>query len=283
MKYVDYREKLGIGFNDEQKAAALSNKIRSFFYGKREELEAKINCDLSNIARLYAEETCAEIYDFNFPGIVDELTESFFDVDNNLKDIIAKFVIFANLVVKNQNNNRFVEDTKKLIPTTLIQLKIPYEIFNDDDGIFIFPKGAEELDDSLVSEPLEWMKDYPTAHGAYIKALKSYAECTENNASDVSDLFRKALESFFQEFFNSEKSLENMISDYGSYLKNKGIPKEISNNFEKLLNQYTDFMNNYAKHHDKTSVNVLEYIMYQTGNIIRLLITLKKQENNNAN
>ena len=81
----------------------------------------------------------------------------------------------------------------------------------------------------------------------------------------------------------SEKSLENMISDYGSYLKNKGIPKEISNNFEKLLNQYTDFMNNYAKHHDKTSVNVLEYIMYQTGNIIRLLITLKKQENNNAN
>lgn len=43
MKYVDYREKLGIGFNDEQKAAALSNKIRSFFYGKREELEAKLN------------------------------------------------------------------------------------------------------------------------------------------------------------------------------------------------------------------------------------------------
>ena len=35
-------------------------------------------------------------------------------------------------------------------------------------------------------------------------------------------------------------------------------------------------MNNYAKHHDKTSINVLEYIMYQTGNIIRLLITLKK-------
>lgn len=283
MKYVDYREKLGIGFNDEQKAAALSNKIRSFFYGNREELEAKINCDLSNIARLYAEETCAEIYDFSFPGIVDELTESFFDVDNNLKDIIAKFVIFANLVVKNQNNNRFVEDTKKLIPTTLIQLKIPYEIFNDDDGIFIFPKGAEELDDALVSEPLDWMKDYPSAHGAFIKALKAYAECTENNASDVADLFRKALESFFQEFFSSEKSLENMISDYGNYLKNNGIPKEISNNFEKLLNQYTDFMNNYAKHHDKTSINVLEYIMYQTGNIIRLLITLKKQETKNAN
>ena len=37
-------------------------------------------------------------------------------------------------------------------------------------------------------------------------------------------------------------------------------------------------MNNYAKHHNKTSKNVLEYIMYQTGNIIRLLITLNQEE-----
>ena len=41
-------------------------------------------------------------------------------------------------------------------------------------------------------------------------------------------------------------------------------------------------MNNYAKHHNKTSRNVLEYIMYQTGNIIRLLITLKQEENNDV-
>ena len=34
----------------------------------------------------------------------------------------------------------------------------------------------------------------------------------------------------------------------------------------------------YAKHHDKTELNVLEYLMYQTGNIIRLLITLKQAE-----
>lgn len=33
-----------------------------------------------------------------------------------------------------------------------------------------------------------------------------------------------------------------------------------------------------AKHHDKTELNVLEYLMYQTGNIIRLLITLKQAE-----
>jgi len=40
----------------------------------------------------------------------------------------------------------------------------------------------------------------------------------------------------------------------------------------------TNFMNGYAKHHDKASKKVLEYIMYQTGNIIRLLVTLKERE-----
>lgn len=46
----------------------------------------------------------------------------------------------------------------------------------------------------------------------------------------------------------------------------------------KLLQTYYNFMNGYAKHHDKTELNVLEYLMYQTGNIIRLLVTLKQAE-----
>lgn len=57
-------------------------------------------------------------------------------------------------------------------------------------------------------------------------------------------------------------------------MKGKGVPKEISSNSETLLQAYANFMNAYAKHKDATSNNVLEYIMYQTGNVIRLIITL---------
>ena len=67
-----------------------------------------------------------------------------------------------------------------------------------------------------------------------------------------------------------------------SGIKARGVPSEISNNFETLQKSYTDFMNNYAKHHNKTTRNVLEYIMYQTGNIIRFLITLKQEDKHNA-
>lgn len=68
------------------------------------------------------------------------------------------------------------------------------------------------------------------------------------------------------------------IKTYGTYLKSQGVPKEVSGNFETLLQAYTSFMNNYAKHRDATSNRLLEYLMYQTGNIIRLLITLKQGE-----
>ena len=70
--------------------------------------------------------------------------------------------------------------------------------------------------------------------------------------------------------------------EYGRYLKSIGVPAEITGNMETLLQAYANFMNGYAKHQDATSMNVLEYIMYQTGNIIRLLITLKQEETGNA-
>jgi hypothetical protein len=156
--------------------------------------------------------------------------------------------------------------------------QIAYEVMRDKDGIFVFPKGAKELDDALVSQPLLWLSDYPKAKDSFAKALKEYSEATADNASDVADKFRKALETFFQEFFGGGKSLENYKSEYGAYLKAQTVPKEISGNLEALMQAYTNFMNNYAKHHDATSDRVLEYLMYQTGNIIRLLITLKREE-----
>ena len=166
------------------------------------------------------------------------------------------------------------------------ECKIPVEIIEDSDGKFVFEKGAKELDDVLVSEPLEWLKAYPDARSEFISALKAYQDVTLENARDVSDKFRKALEQFFKEFFKSNKSLDNLISEYGAFLKEHGIPKEISNNFEKILGLYKDFMNDYSKHKtgEKASTEVaeinlksLEYIMHQTGAIIRLLCTLKNK------
>lgn len=272
MKWTDYREKLGIGFNDEEKAAALANKISTFV-----EFGAA-NQDYSH----------ASYYDFclmvgyKFRDILpaSQYFASLVQKSNHsIPTMLSYYIAFVNTQRSTQEHKRNLID---VLSDFLDELNIQFEIFEDNDGYFVFPKGVQEFDGALVSQPLEWLKDYPNAENAWSKALRDYAEATNDNASDVADKFRKALETFFQEFFGGGRSLENYKSDYGKYLKEQNIPKEISGNFETLLQSYTYFMNNYAKHRDGTSDKVLEYIMYQTGNIIRLLITLKQEETANA-
>lgn len=273
MRYVDYREKLGLGFNDEDKTKMLYNKIIEFL--------KKANNDYTLLDALFGNEDAVYLF-FQMVGEntcyndYRDIMNSFYK-ETSIAGIISKFIVLVNLSTPEGTN--FLID---LLKQYLESLNIAYELIKDEDGYFVFPKGAKELDNALVSAPLEWLSSYPNSRKEWISALKDYANLTDDNASDVADKFRKALERFLQEFFGKTKSLENLKSEYGAYLKARGVPSEISNNFETLQKSYTDFMNNYAKHHNKTSRNVLEYIMYQTGNIIRLLITLKQEENNDV-
>lgn len=279
MKWIDYREKLGIGFNDSDKTKMFLSKIKN-----RLSSAFRLFCGDHNMCSKYKKvifEYYVEIGESiplqaNLFHILENIL-----LETSLCGIISKYVAFLNVIYQNERKEEF-RVFLDFLKMSLDELRIDYDIISDTEGVFIFPKGAKELDDALVSEPLEWLTAYPKSHTAWVKALKDYSEQTDENASDIADKFRKALETFFQEFFKSEKSLENYKTNYGDYLKSKSIPAELSGNFQKLLESYTNYINGYAKHHDNTSRNVLEYMMYQTGNIMRLLITLKQEDNNNA-
>ena len=273
MKWIDYREKLGVGFNDETKFKMLSNILQNY---------------VENIVR----DSYTENSYFAYCQMVGEQyrdnARSYHYLRGSLEDcrsvvdLISHYIAFCNSYRPEHTgySYRVIEKNEVVnyLEQILSDINIGFEVLNDKDGVFIFPKGAKELDNALVSEPLEWLNEYPQTRKEWIDALKDYSNSTSSNASEVADKFRKTLERFFQEFFGKTQTLENLKSEYGKYMKAQGVPPEISNNFETLQQSYTNFMNGYAKHHDKTSKNVLEYIMYQTGNIIRLLITLKKGE-----
>lgn len=271
MDWIDYREELGIGFNDYGKFQLLKNKICTFlrYWDTCVPLPDLLNPTYINYFIL----TGCNTPHMDINGVLQSMTFS-----DSMEDLISKFIAFTNTAHDHISNEQLLKEIKDFLPSALNSLHIPYTLFEDQDGFFIFPKGAKELDDALVSQPLEWLSAYPTVRVAWIKALKDYADVTLDNASDVADKLRKALERFFQEFFGGNKSLENYKIEYGIFLKDNNVPKEIRGNFETMLQAYANYINNYAKHTDRADINVLEYILYQTGNIMRLLITLKQNE-----
>ena len=280
MDYIDYREKLGLSFSDSDKQKLFIKRIHTLLLMKyqitfHEAEEIQFCYEVGIQTWMERQKTVlGNVINFDEPTGMRKLFFYLDELQENFIDFLAALVVFLNLFPCNS------EIKKSLLENIELALRdshIQYELLDDSGKTFIFPKGAKELDRALVSEPLEWLSSYQTSQKAFSKALELYADSSDFNASDVADAFRKSLETFFQEFFNSDKFLENLKSEYGQFLKNCNIPAEISNNFQSLLNSYALFMNNYAKHHDKTSKNILEYIMYQTGNIIRLLITLKNE------
>lgn len=280
MDWIDYREKLGIGFNDDEKVKIFYTRISNVINSLIQNGDANITAEEYFS---FCDETGSRL---DGKLLVDHRGSDRFrdcihiirDHESLFTDYLSYFVWFINTVKNKEERHWNKVNYKNLLTRCLKDSHIQYDLLEDDGKYFIFPKGAEEMDVALVSQPLCWLSEYPNARTAYTKALKEYSKATPDNASDIADKFRKTLETFFQEFFACDKTLENCKGLYGSYLKSHNVPSEIAGNFETLLQAYTNFMNGYAKHHDKTALNVLEYIMYQTGNIIRLLITLKREE-----
>ena len=275
MNWIDYREKLGIGFNDAQIFQAVKNGLIVFF----DDLKSKLSItDLTDIGFQKYYLMVGEYPPRNYDSYCSiEAVEYSILSGDDLLDVISKYVAFINTAKDSFISPKMGDLLIHIMVETLNRYKIQFSIYKDDDGIFIFPKGVPEFDDALVSAPLDWLKDYPNAEKAWSKALRNYSVVTEDTASDVADLFRKALEAFFQEALGGSKSLENYMNEYGMFLKTHHVPAEIRHNLFTLLDAFTNYNNSYAKHHDKASLNVLEYLMYQTGNIIRLVITLQQE------
>ena len=271
MNWFDYRQKLGLGFDDDHMLGFLknimSNKLTPLYeFFDSDALRYYVNTVglKEDEYRTYTSRPLA--------GIMQDILLS-----DSVADYVSRFIVVINSFQhRGDQNKKNQEVFLKVLTDTLDQCRILYDIFEDEDGLFIFPKGVPEFDKELVSDNLLWLSKYPETEKAWVQALREYA--SKEDPRIIADSFRVALERFFQNFFQKDRSLENLKPEYGQYLKDHGVPSEIAANLENLLQQYTNYMNNYAKHHDRVSCRILEYVMYQTGNIIRLLIKLSEED-----
>ena len=211
MKWIDYREALGVSFSDSDKVEMLNNKIIVLFDS------------LPDIPYQSEEKVCKRYF-----SDVGERTPNGYYTWHEVKksiikkptasDLISYTIAFSNASKKEQMI-RIGESVFCDLIRYLDELKIDYEVIKDDNGYFLFPKGAKELDEANVNIPFEWLRKYPQARQSMEVALRHYSN--KERPSQVADDFRKALETFAKEFFQNDRSLENQKTEFGKYLKEK--------------------------------------------------------------
>ena len=276
MKWIDYREKLGIGFNDEEKKQMFSSKISNRLLGTFQ----KINTKKELVDRF---ERIVTDYYIEIGEAVPLHISVFHFISNisrsgTIVEMVCKYVAFLNILKKSNLEAGYLK-FRDLLEKSLLELNIAYDIYEDDDGIFIFPKGAKELDNALVSEPLEWLIDFPNTRKTYIIALKQYSDGIY--IRDVADNLRKAFETFLQEFLKNTKNLETNKNSICKYLGEQGVDAGITGLLKPLLDSYKNINDRTAKHNDAVEQKLLEFLLYQTGVFIRMIISVSHSEEKN--
>ena len=274
MDFIDYRSKLGIGFNDRELENLFFNRIFNV---------------LDDLDNMHGQISRMEYFDFcrqtGYPmqhgiGSGQEWNAILKVLHSNvhsIKEFLPYYMYFVNCQEDNEYKSWTKENFKNLICHCLEETHIPFDVLEENGNYFVFPKGAEELDNTLVSEPLLWLKDYPIAYKTYCIALKQYSEGIY--IRDVADNLRKTLEAFLQEFLSNTKNLETNKNEICRYLGECGVDAGISGLFQPLINSYKNINDRIAKHNDAVDAKLLEFLLYQTGVLIRMVITIKQAEN----
>lgn len=113
------------------------------------------------------------------------------------------------------------------------------------------------------------LRNYQKSFECYLSAVDKL----ENNhfERNILDDLRLTLELFIKAILNNNKSLENQREQLGSYCKNKGISKEIYNMFDKLIDFFSKYQNNYIKHDNEVNKNEVLFIFNLTNTFINFL------------
>lgn len=128
---------------------------------------------------------------------------------------------------------------------------------------------ADEHYEETFNTTIHFLQKYTKAYAPYQSSYqKIIANIYERNALD--DL-RLSLELLVKELMKNNKSLENNTTDLCKELKNKNVTGEINTLFNRVLNFFTSYQNEYVKHNDLVESNSVEFIFDITSSMLKYL------------
>lgn len=155
--------------------------------------------------------------------------------------------------------------------------RVGMRVVETDGSRALYPHGAEALDAELVNRVVAWLADVPAAAKAYSALLELLWSGSLETRRNVVDNLRVAVEAVLRKLLKNEKSLENQQDALTSWLKERGAHQQTINLFVQVLfGPYRIFQNEAVKHGDDFIEPEVEFQIYQTGTLLRMLLRLEQ-------
>jgi len=137
----------------------------------------------------------------------------------------------------------------------------------DNNDIILYPAGENYLDEEVVNKVLRFLDSNSNKH--FIAALKEYQE---NDYVKSAESLRRTLEEYLRYALKNNKGFDKNIGEVQKYFKKTGVDSELRNIIFQIFNYLDKYFNNNSKHHDGLITEKdNEFLIYQTGLILRYL------------
>ncbi len=164
-------------------------------------------------------------------------------------------------------NTEYQQQTDGYIRIALVSANTDFGI-RWDDGMF-YPSGAGELDEKLIDENLQWLKNYPEQATQFKTALNHFQKSTKDISArkDAITNAYSSMEGVAQLVLSNKKNFDNNLY---ALMDQLSLPTQYKN----IFNYYKVMANEYSSRHAGTefSHEETEAFIYLTGILMRLSI-----------
>lgn len=173
-----------------------------------------------------------------------------------------------------ETQHKISEIIQEIRKISVLTPSASFKVHRKGEQIIIYPSGDHFLDEGIVDFVLSGLEDYPIAAKHFEQALKFYQTGDTSQYRSLLDNLRFALEQLLKKILNNQKSLENQKIFLKALFKDKELHPQVNNLYSTLLNLYTQYQNDAVKHSEDFSLDEVEFMIYLTGNFMRLLLQL---------
>ena len=151
-------------------------------------------------------------------------------------------------------------------------------VVQSKNDIILYPKGEKILDEELINKTFSFLDK--ESNKDFEKALKFYAR---KNFRESANNLQSSLENYLRYILKNTKGIKENINTVQRNLKENKSPSEIRNIVATIFNYLNKYFDNNSKHWDKVTEQENEFLIYQTGLLLRYIDRAALKQPNETN